>query len=120
LPADCFAKNARNDGKKLLTPKYLVKSKTKEHIMDTPAPSDNNSVFESFPQYQNFPSHWDLSELEASAQAAASASGEPAAQFTPDSAGTEPSIPLADAYPVFSRESFPKHRTFPVFWDLSR
>jgi hypothetical protein len=88
--------------------------------MDTPVPADNNSVFESFPHYQNFPSHWDLSELESPAQADPNASGEPAARFTPDSAGSEPSIPLPDAYPVFNRESFPKLRTFPVYWDLSR
>jgi hypothetical protein len=88
--------------------------------MDTPAPTDNNSVFESFPNYHNFPSQWDLSEMETLAASNCSAPDEQSAQFPADSAGEEPSLPVGDAYPVFSRESFPKHRTFPVFWDLSR
>jgi hypothetical protein len=88
--------------------------------MDTPTPADNNSVFESFPEYHNFPSHWDLSELDTPAQATCSGSGERDVQLPTGSAGTEPSIPVADAYPVFSREAFPKLRTFPVYWDLSK
>ncbi len=32
--------------------------------MDAPTPANDNSVFESFPEYHNFPSQWDLSELD--------------------------------------------------------
>jgi hypothetical protein len=84
------------------------------------SPTDNNSVFESFPEYHNFPSHWDLSELDAPARAVCSGPDERAAQIPTGSSATEPSIPVADTSPVFSRESFPKLRTFPVYWDLSR
>jgi hypothetical protein len=104
---------------KLLTPKYMVKSTTKEHIMDTPAPADNNSVFESFPNYHNFPSQWDLSELDA--PSARNGHNGQAAQI-PGATGTrtDDPLPVSEAYPVFSHESFPKLRTFPVYWDLSR
>jgi hypothetical protein len=86
--------------------------------MDTPAPSDNNSVFESFPNYHNFPSQWDLSELETPAMTGCNEqTTRMAARDTPEA---ETPIPVDEAYPVFSRESFPKLRTFPVYWDLSR
>jgi hypothetical protein len=88
--------------------------------MDTPVPSDNNSVFESFPKYHNFPSQWDLSELETPAKPASNMPAGPSAEFSSDSGSTDSPIPVDDAYPVFSRESFPKLRTFPVYWDLSR
>jgi hypothetical protein len=89
--------------------------------MDTPAPSDNNSVFESFPNYHNFPSQWDLSELETPAMSACDGHGEQVTRMSAkDTPEIETPIPVDDAYPVFSRESFPKLRTFPVYWDLSR
>ena len=88
--------------------------------MDTPAPANDDSVFESFPNYQNFPSQWDLSELDATAQPACSEpTGQPA-QFSAARAEAELPIPVDEAYPVFSRDPFPKLRTFPVYWDLSR
>jgi hypothetical protein len=88
--------------------------------MDTPAPADNNSVFESFPEFHNFPSHWDLSEMESPALSARNGQGEGSPEPTANGSEVETPIPVGDAYPVFSHESFPKHRTFPVYWDLSR
>jgi hypothetical protein len=89
--------------------------------MDTPTVSGENPVFESFPEYNNFPAQWDLSELDTPARPACNGHGEQSAKFPAvDSAGAETPIPVGDAYPVFSRDPFPKLRTFPVYWDLSR
>jgi hypothetical protein len=88
--------------------------------MDTPTPTNENSVFESFPEYHNFPCHWDLSELDTPAMAARNGHGEQSAQFSADNAGMEAPVPSGEAYPAFSRDPFPKLRTFPVYWDLSR
>jgi hypothetical protein len=92
-----------------------------ENTMDAPTPANDNSVFESFPEYHNFPSQWDLSELDSPAKPAPNKPGEHSARFTASqNAGSETPIPLSEASPVFSRDPFPKLRTFPVYWDLSR
>ncbi len=89
--------------------------------MDKPTVSDENSVFESFPEYNNFPAQWNLSELDTSARPASNGHGDPSAQFpAANSTGAETPTPVGDASPVFSRDPFPKLRTFPVNWDLSR
>ena len=86
--------------------------------MDTPSPVNENPVFESFPKYDNFPSQWDLSELDAPTRAACA--GQPAQSPVSDSFAEETPISVDEAYPVFNRDPFPKLRTFPVYWDLSR
>jgi len=88
--------------------------------MFAPTPANDDPVFESFPEYQNFPSHWDLSELDAPARATRNGHDEQSSKSPADSADTVSSIPVSEAYPVFSRDPFPKLRTFPVYWDLSR
>jgi hypothetical protein len=89
--------------------------------MNAPTPANENSVFESFPEYNNFPPQWDLSELDVPARPTHNGHGEQSV-FLPvvDSTGAETPLPIGDAYPVFSRDPFPKLRTFPVFWDLPR
>jgi hypothetical protein len=93
---------------------------TKEHIMDNPTPADDKSVFESFPEFHNFPSQWDLSEMETPAPSACSGQAEPAAEFPATHDAEETLIPVGEAYPLYGRDPFPKLRTFPVYWDLSR
>ena len=88
--------------------------------MDTPTPANENSVFESFPSYHNFPSQWDLSELETPATTASNGHGEPATQNPAAGEVAETPIPVGEAYPLYGRDPFPKLRTFPVYWDLSR
>ena len=89
--------------------------------MNASTTANDNSVFESFPEYHNFPPLWNLSELDISAKPARNGHGEQSARFPAvESNGTEVPIPIDDASPVFSRDPFPKLRTFPVYWDLSR
>jgi hypothetical protein len=89
--------------------------------MDTPALADNNSVFESFPEYNNFPTPWNLSELDTPAQPdCREQSAQTAQSRAADSAAAETYLTAGEAYPVFSQDPFPKLRTFPVYWDLSR
>ena len=93
--------------------------------MNAPTPSNEYPVFESFPEYHNFPPQWDLSELDTLAKPARNGHGERSAQMAAqllgsDHAGAEVPIPVGDAYPVFSRDPFPKLKTFPVHWDLSK
>lgn len=85
--------------------------------MDTPTPSSDNPVFESFPEYHNFPVQWDLSEMENSIKPSRNM---PRILAAPSAAKKESPIPSGDSFPLFSRDPFPKLRTFPVFWDLSR
>lgn len=85
--------------------------------MDTPTPSSDNPVFESFPEYHNFPLRWNLSEMENTIKPPRSMPRDLAA--TPAAIKESP-IPVGDSFPLFSRDPFPKLRTFPVFWDLSR
>jgi hypothetical protein len=85
--------------------------------MITPKPSNETPVFESFPEYHNFPSQWDLSELDRPSR---NGHGEPSAPMDAKSAGAETPIPLGDSFPVFTRDPFPKLKTLPVYWDLSR
>jgi hypothetical protein len=93
----------------------------KEPTMDAPTPANDNPVFESFPEYHNFPSQWDLSELDTPARPARNEPGEYSTRFSASqNALSETSVPLGEASPVFSRDPFPKLRTFPVYWDLSR
>jgi len=95
---------------------------------DTPTSAGEHSVaklvspFESFPNYNNFPSQWDLSEMESPLAA-------PHAHCTEQSATaaevSEMPIPVGDSDSVFgetcfAHDPFPKTRTFPVYWDLSR
>ena len=89
--------------------------------MNASTTANDNSVFESFPEYNNFPAQWDLSELDALAKSARNSHGEPSAQLPAvDSACAETPIPVGEAFPTYSRDPFPKLRTFPVYWDLSR
>ena len=88
--------------------------------MDTPTPANENSVFESFPSYHNFPSQWDLSEVDAQAPSARNGHDEPAAQIPAAREVAETPVPVGEAYPLDGRDPFPKLRTFPVYWDLPR
>jgi hypothetical protein len=97
----------------------------KENAVNTPKQSDESPVFESFPEYHNFPPLWDLSELDRPARPACSGHGEPSVQMGvqlsgSDNTGAEAPFPVGDAYPVFNRDPFPKLKTLPVHWDLSR
>ncbi len=89
--------------------------------MTMPNPTNDEPVFESFPEYDNFPAQWDLSEMEKATEPALKGLEGPAARL--DGAETSASaapIPLEEALSVFSRDPFPKLRTFPVYWDLPR
>ena len=84
-------------------------------------PTNDEPVFEGFPEYDNFPAQWDLSEMEKATEPALKGQAGPTARM--DGAETSASaapIPLEEALSVFSRDPFPKLRTFPVYWDLPR
>ncbi len=85
--------------------------------MDTTSPANEPSVFESFPEYHNFPAAWDLSEIDAPAREQQACP--PAPAMRKDLAASE-LIPVGDNDPLFGRDPFPKLRTFPVYWDMPR
>jgi hypothetical protein len=86
--------------------------------MFAPTPANDDPVFESFPEYNNFPAQWNLSELESGSQSVPNE--QPVQPCAADGPTAETPIQVGEAYPVFSRDPFPKLRTFPVYWDLSR
>jgi len=85
--------------------------------MDAPESDGSNQVFESFPNYHNFPSHWDLSEMESPTAHSSNRAGDEAAKSRADSAA--PDMP-GDHIPLFMHDHFPKVRNFPLNWNLSK
>jgi hypothetical protein len=98
-----------------------LRKEFEENAMNAPTSANDDSVFESFPEYHNFPLQWNLSEMDTPAKPARDEHGEQSARFpAAERTGVEASIPMGDAYPVFNRDPFPKLKTLPVYWDLSR
>jgi hypothetical protein len=85
--------------------------------MDTPAPDNDCSVFESFPEYHNFPVAWDLSEIESPSRVHVAG---PSLSAGRDGFSASELMPAGDSETLFGRDPFPKLRTFPVYWDMPR